>query len=57
MVIDGEEVKREAQNGRMGHQLYCVCVKSRGLGRVGRSGISEHQQNKKTRQLRRLRKD
>ena len=32
-VIDGEEVKREAQNGRMGHQLYCVCVKNRGLGK------------------------
>jgi len=32
-VIDGEEVKREAQNGRMGHQLYCVCVKNRSLGR------------------------
>lgn len=32
-VIDGEEVKREAENGRMGHQLYCVCVKSRSLGR------------------------
>lgn len=32
-VIDGEEVKREAQNGRMGHQLYCVCVKSRTLGK------------------------
>jgi len=32
-VIDGEEVKRIAQNGRMGHQLYCVCVKSRGLGK------------------------
>jgi len=32
-VIDGEEVKREAQNGRMGHQLYCVCVKKRGLGK------------------------
>jgi adenine-specific DNA methylase len=32
-VIDGEEVKREAQNGRMGHQLYCVCVKSRGVGK------------------------
>ena len=26
-VIDGGEVKREAQNGRMGHQLYCVCIK------------------------------
>ena len=33
MVIDGEEVKRIAQNGGMGHQLYCVCVKSRGLGK------------------------
>jgi len=32
-VIDGEEVKREAQNGRMGHELYCVCVKSRALGK------------------------
>jgi len=32
-VIDGDEVKREAQNGRMGHQVYCVCVKSRGLGK------------------------
>jgi adenine-specific DNA methylase len=27
-VITGEEVKREAQAGRMGHQLYCVCVKN-----------------------------
>jgi adenine-specific DNA methylase len=27
-VIDGGEVKRIAQNGGMGHQLYCVCVKS-----------------------------
>jgi len=33
MVINGEEVKREAQNGQMGHRLYCVCVKSKGLGR------------------------
>ena len=33
MVIDGEEVKREAQNKRMGHQLYCVCVKNKGLGK------------------------
>ncbi len=32
-VIDGEEVKREAQNGRMGHHLYCVCAKSRSLGK------------------------
>ena len=27
MVIDEESVKLEAQNGRMGHQLYCVCIK------------------------------
>lgn len=33
MVVDGDEVKREAQAGRMGHQLYCVCVKSIGLGK------------------------
>lgn len=32
-VIDGKEVKQEAQNGRMGHQLYCVCIKSKGLGK------------------------
>jgi adenine-specific DNA methylase len=32
-VVSGEDVKREAQNGRMRHQLYCVCVKSRGLGK------------------------
>ncbi|MEM3361585.1 MAG: DUF1156 domain-containing protein, partial [Candidatus Bathyarchaeia archaeon] len=32
-VIDGEEVKRIAQKGQMGHQLYCVCVKNRGLGK------------------------
>ena len=32
-VMNGDEVKREAQNGRMRHQLYCVCTKSRGLGR------------------------
>ena len=32
-VIDGEEVKREAQNGRMGHQLYCVCTKTRSAGK------------------------
>jgi adenine-specific DNA methylase len=30
-VIDGEELKLVAQNGRMGHYLYCVCVKSRTL--------------------------
>lgn len=33
-VIDGDEVKREAQNARMGHQLYCVCVKNRGVGKT-----------------------
>jgi adenine-specific DNA methylase len=33
MVIDGGDVKREAQNGRVGHQLYCICVKSRSLGK------------------------
>jgi len=32
-VINGDEVKREAQNGRMGHQLYCVCIKNKGLGK------------------------
>jgi len=29
MVINGESVKLEAQNGRMGHQFYCVCVKKK----------------------------
>lgn len=32
-VIDGEEVKRIAQKGQMGHQLYCVCVKNKGFGK------------------------
>jgi len=32
-VMNGDEVKREAQKGRMGHQLYCVCVKRRGVGK------------------------
>jgi adenine-specific DNA methylase len=32
-VIDGAEVKREAQNGRLGHQLYCVCLKRKELGK------------------------
>ena len=32
-VMDGNEVKREAQNRRMGHQLYCVCAKNRGVGK------------------------
>jgi len=30
-VTLSEHVKKEAQNGRMGHQLYCACVKSKGL--------------------------
>ncbi|MEN3061524.1 MAG: hypothetical protein ABC595_00270 [Candidatus Methanosuratincola petrocarbonis] len=32
-VIDGDEIKRIAQKGEMGHQLYCVCVKNRGSAR------------------------
>jgi adenine-specific DNA methylase len=32
-VIDGDEIKYDAQNRLMGNQLYCVCYKSRGLGR------------------------
>ena len=30
-VILSDEVKHEAQKGRMGHQLYCVCIKNRGV--------------------------
>ena len=32
-IIDGETVKREAQNGRMGHQLYVVATKTLTSGR------------------------
>ncbi len=32
-VIASDEVKQRAQNGRMRRQLYCVCAKSRGLGK------------------------
>jgi putative DNA methylase len=32
-VLNGDEVKLEAQNARMGHQIYCVCVKNRGVGK------------------------
>lgn len=32
-VIDRDEVKREARSGRMGHRLYCVCAKSKRLGK------------------------
>ncbi|MEM3428149.1 MAG: hypothetical protein QW212_07745, partial [Nitrososphaerales archaeon] len=34
-VIDEEEIKSIPQRGQMGHQLYCVCVKNRGLGKNG----------------------
>lgn len=34
-VISGAEVKREARNGRMSHQLYCVCVKRKSIGKKG----------------------
>jgi len=33
MVTKGDEVKQEAQNQRMGHQLYCVCIKKRIAGK------------------------
>jgi putative DNA methylase len=33
MVIDGKGVKREAQGGRMEHQLYCVAAKKTRLAR------------------------
>jgi len=32
-VISGEEIKREARNGKMGHQLYVVSVKKRDVGK------------------------
>jgi len=32
-VTSSEQTKEEAQNRRLGHQLYCVCIKSRGLGK------------------------
>ncbi len=31
-VVAGDEAKLKAQNGKMGHQLYAVCIKNRGLG-------------------------
>ncbi|MEO9365220.1 MAG: hypothetical protein ABI341_03865 [Nitrososphaera sp.] len=34
MVIDDKEIKRIAQRGQMGHQLYCVCVKNKGKNRA-----------------------
>jgi adenine-specific DNA methylase len=34
-VISGDQVKQEAQKGRMGHQLYCVCVRKKAVGRRG----------------------
>jgi len=30
-VMSSEEVKEVAKNGRMGHQLYCVCTKNKGV--------------------------
>ena len=32
-VMSSEEVKQVARNGRMGHQLYCVCTKDMGVGK------------------------
>ena len=32
-VMSSEEVKEVARNGRMGHQLYCVCTKNKGVGK------------------------
>jgi len=33
VVMGGEEIKKEAQSGRMGHQFYCVAVKKRVAGK------------------------
>jgi len=33
-VTSSDQAKEEAQSGRMGHELYCACVKSIGLGKM-----------------------
>jgi adenine-specific DNA methylase len=33
-VTSSEQAREEARNGRMGRQLYCVCIKSKGLGKT-----------------------
>jgi adenine-specific DNA methylase len=34
-VISAEEIKKEVQNAKLGHQLYAVCTKNRSFGRTG----------------------
>lgn len=38
-VTSGEEIKREAQDGKMGHQLYAISAKKRAVGRNRTSWI------------------
>ena len=37
--IDGKYIKAEAQAGRMGHQLFCVCAKTPKVGRTRREWV------------------